>query len=471
MRVENRRCHNTFGTIFTTLVVASAFNVAVAQPVQLIEDCGVLTPGPQSCVLFTTDGGQSFAVNGELPGDLFDRVWITGTHEPGDVDCFPAEIPVLNVLSGGACFAECGRLVQGVECVLFQADAGGTYTVANLGAYGVGDRVYIRGALDPTCITFCSPTGGCVHDNTIGRCCDCPGDMNGDGFRDGRDIVGFVRCWLGPVPMNACACADINADGAVSADDVSLFVEILLSGTPCGNVGACCFDIDDGPLAFDTCELRSQAECELSGGVFGGAGTQCEPEACCLLIGYCQETAPECCRASGGQPQGAGSTCDTANCEPMGACCTLTTNITCHVFTLSECESFGGSFLGQGTLCQEHRACCLPDGSCLFIDIVCCIENGGTPGAAPGECFGEGACCLDIDDGPLAYDTCRVLDRVCCEQQGGVFQGIGSQCAVVACCLPTGGCQEIDPRCCVASGGIPSDVGQDCANAECPDPG
>jgi len=520
---------------FTTATVMLVTSPSIAQPILLIEDCGTISPGPQSCILFTTDAGATFAVSGEIPGGLFDRVWITGTSTPGNVGCFPVEIPVLDVITAGECFNECGALqpgpqgcpilsldngefvflenvditvfdpnvwvkgclnpqslicapftapgvednrigacfegcgtlIQGVECVLFEADAGGTYLVANRGPFGVGDRVFVRGCVDPLCVSFCSPTNGCIIDNLIRACCDCPGDMNGDGVRAGNDIAGFVRCLVGPVPGEVCACADIDGDGAVTPADIPPFVQLLLDNAPCEPVGACCQDIDDGPLAFDHCEIATETACVAGGGVFQGAGSECGLEACCLSTGYCQETDPGCCVASGGQPLGPGSTCADTACDAVGACCSLTANITCHEFTPAECESFGGFFLGAGTVCGGHRACCMPDDSCLFIDVVCCVEIGGTPSAPNVECLGDGACCLDFDDGPLQYDTCRVIDRICCEQQGGVYQGLGTQCTVEACCLPAGGCQETDPQCCAASGGSPGGPGSTCTSVPC----
>ena len=65
----------------------------------------------------------------------------------------------------------------------------------------------------------------------IGATCACPGDMNGDVYRDGADIQAFVACWLG---FGAgCACADADGDGGLKYDDVSHFVTILLTMPDC----------------------------------------------------------------------------------------------------------------------------------------------------------------------------------------------------------------------------------------------
>ncbi|MCA9243469.1 MAG: hypothetical protein KDA32_05915 [Phycisphaerales bacterium] len=71
----------------------------------------------------------------------------------------------------------CGRLIEGVECTLFQADDGQTYALGNLGGFNVGAEVWVRGEVIPDCITFCSPTAGCVFDNTIAECYDICGTL------------------------------------------------------------------------------------------------------------------------------------------------------------------------------------------------------------------------------------------------------------------------------------------------------
>ena len=60
-----------------------------------------------------------------------------------------------------------GTLVQGDECVLFQADIGGLYVLDNLGEFGVGDRVYVMGGFDPNCVSICMEGDGCIRENII----------------------------------------------------------------------------------------------------------------------------------------------------------------------------------------------------------------------------------------------------------------------------------------------------------------
>lgn len=60
--------------------------------------------------------------------------------------------------------------------------------------------------------------------------CYCPGDMNGDGKRDGADVQKFVACLIAG---GNCSCADLDATNGVTIADVSGFVANLLATTPC----------------------------------------------------------------------------------------------------------------------------------------------------------------------------------------------------------------------------------------------
>jgi hypothetical protein len=60
--------------------------------------------------------------------------------------------------------------------------------------------------------------------------CTCPGDMNTDSQKNGKDVQQFVTC---VVSGGTCGCADLNSSGTVDAADVSLFVSDLLAGAGC----------------------------------------------------------------------------------------------------------------------------------------------------------------------------------------------------------------------------------------------
>jgi len=60
--------------------------------------------------------------------------------------------------------------------------------------------------------------------------CHCPGDVNHDGLRNGKDIQQFVNCLLSG---GNCSCADVDLVGGVTPDDVVQFVADLLAGAMC----------------------------------------------------------------------------------------------------------------------------------------------------------------------------------------------------------------------------------------------
>ncbi|MFW9817949.1 MAG: dockerin type I repeat-containing protein [Candidatus Thorarchaeota archaeon] len=59
------------------------------------------------------------------------------------------------------------------------------------------------------------------------------------------------------------------------------------------------------------------------------------------------------------------------------------------------------------------------------------------------------ACCLS--DG-----SCIYIDPVICDSVGGTAQGFGTSCSAItlACCLPDGSCVDVDPYCCDDIGGV-----------------
>lgn len=61
--------------------------------------------------------------------------------------------------------------------------------------------------------------------------CRCPGDMNDDNRRDGLDIQAFTSCVTGSGAT--CVCADIDGDGDYDMADLTSFIGLLMSKTPC----------------------------------------------------------------------------------------------------------------------------------------------------------------------------------------------------------------------------------------------
>ena len=98
---------------------------------------------------------------------------------PGRSDLMESPVP--------GYFEGCGVLVQGVECVLFQADAGGLYVLDSAEHFEVGDRLWVSGVLDPYCLTICMQGNGCIKHDTIWPYSRC--DLDGDGDVDIFDVV------------------------------------------------------------------------------------------------------------------------------------------------------------------------------------------------------------------------------------------------------------------------------------------
>lgn len=60
--------------------------------------------------------------------------------------------------------------------------------------------------------------------------CACPGDMNGDTKKNGKDVQMFVNCY---VWGNGCSCADVDGSGGVTPADLNAFIADLLAGATC----------------------------------------------------------------------------------------------------------------------------------------------------------------------------------------------------------------------------------------------
>lgn len=128
--------------------------------------------------------------------------------------------------------------------------------------------------------------------------------------------------------------------------------------------------------------------------------------------------------------------------------------------------------------CQEaDEACCLPDGSCVFVTPTECAAQGGTAQGAGTNCTTANcpqptqACCFESTGG------CLNLTEADCLAANGIPGGIGTSCAtyicfpIGACCLPDGGCiDDLSPEDCATAGGVFQGDGTTCATANCPEP-
>lgn len=126
--------------------------------------------------------------------------------------------------------------------------------------------------------------GGGVTDFTLDCVtvlpCDCPADVDGDAYVDGRDVGPFTECLLNPAngpglpPVIGCQCGDLDGNMGVTMGDISAFVMALLNDTgPC-ITGACC-------LPSEVCiDDLGQPECAALGGFQWHVNATCAQNPC-----------------------------------------------------------------------------------------------------------------------------------------------------------------------------------------------
>lgn len=206
-------------------------------------------------------------------------------------------------------------------------------------------------------------------------------------------------CFQGP-PTNSNAFPCTDTSGLLSASGN------WLKGINCGPFGC---PPNGGWSTFSALA----AGCKPSGDWVLRAtwsSLNCQPGvgACCLPNGTCQTLTLTECQTAGGSFKGEGTSCSSANCPtPTGACCFGTS---CLNLTQSDCQQASGTWIGPGTQCSAGNSC--PTGAC-------CLPNGSCSGG-------------------ITAAECQAL--------GGNFKGAGTTCAGVSCPPPLGAC-------CLASGG------------------
>jgi Dockerin type I domain len=162
-------------------------------------------------------------------------------------------------------------------------------------------------------------------------------------------------------------------------------------------------------------------------------------------------------------------------CETQGACCLP--NGDCDFLTQTQCQSQGGTYLGDDVPCGIGAcsgatvACCFAaTGGCLNLLPATCVAAGGVPGAIGSNCTGfvcfpTGACCLPSGSciGPVSPETCAA--------QGGTFQGNNTSCATAncpqptgACCFGTGFCLVLKEADCLLAGATWAGPGSNCSD-------
>ena len=67
-------------------------------------------------------------------------------------------------------FDDCGTLIPGVTCVLFEDSNGHDWLLDNQGGFMVGDYVHVIGLATPGCISICQQGNGCIQVLNITSC-------------------------------------------------------------------------------------------------------------------------------------------------------------------------------------------------------------------------------------------------------------------------------------------------------------
>ena len=184
---------------------------------------------------------------------------------------------------------------------------------------------------------------------------------------------------------------------------------------------------------------------------------------------------PSLCRPSGDWVMRA--TYTPINCAAQQGACCIGTN--CAISTQADCQSAGGTYRGDGSICtsticlpQGNNACCFAStGGCVSLSYQSCLAAGGVPGpegslCATYVCFPTGACCL-------SNGTCvGPISSASCTSQGGVYKGNGTTCATVSCpppmgaaCFPNGFCLIMTQADATASGANWRGAGTTCADS------
>lgn len=192
--------------------------------------CGSFGLSDTDCLAFTPDdGGDPFLIEYAQQVPAGAPVFVAGTFRPGPGICENGtNLPVMRDNLFLECVDLCGEFQPGFECTpLFLGDDGNIYWVDNLGSYGPGDRARVRGGREFGCNALCPFT--CIRLNEIGPCDEIPGDVNGDGDVDQDDVSLFVRVLLGlDVDPYRVLVSDVNLDGAPDGDDIQPFTSIVL---------------------------------------------------------------------------------------------------------------------------------------------------------------------------------------------------------------------------------------------------
>lgn len=147
------------------------------------------------------------------------------------------------------------------------------------------------------------------------------------------------------------------------------------SGEPLGAYTECKGDVDPANGVDDACDSPG-----LAGAV----------RACCFEDSTCQDMNAFACTDDGGTPQLAGVLCASNPCPALGAC-----NFAggCNTLLETACNSSGGNYAGDGTVCPAQGCCWRCDGATT----ICAspvFEDDCTDNWVLNETCGTSACGL-----------------------------------------------------------------------------
>ena len=325
---------------------------------------------------------------------------------------------------------------------------------------------------------------------TVGATTDGPDEPAACNFGGSSQITNDIW-FLYPAQCNGTATVSLcgsayNSKLAVygSTCPASSGLTIACNDAFCGDDAQVSFPVTSGQI------FRIRV-----GGFNGATGTgtmviSCVPSAatgaCCLTNGSCLGGVTQSsCQTSGGTYEGDNSLCADIQCpQPIGACCLASGACQSNVTQLN-CQASGGAYQGDNTSCanvqcpQPIGACCMPNGTCQGnVTQANCQASGGNYQGNNTNCANVqcpqpvGSCCM-------TNGTCQDnLTQANCQASGGTYQGDDTNCANVqcpqptgACCLPSGACQGgVTQANCTASSGTYQGDNTLCANVQCPQP-
>lgn len=234
--------HGVLVAIAAITVVA----VATAGPPKIFfEGPGTLTFGPQTCLNFVADSGESYPVEntgGFGPGD---RVFVAGVVIADSTMCFPVITDAIEDNTISAFVEAIGTITIGPQgCLRFVTDDGDGYFLQNTGGFLPGARVFVTGAVEPES-TLCFPViGAALVDNTIAAYFEGCGEL---GFGPQGCLAFFPFDQQGIFflgELDGFGPADLVHVTGVVDDDLILCFPIAGQAIPANTIEACPVDAD-----------------------------------------------------------------------------------------------------------------------------------------------------------------------------------------------------------------------------------